>query len=245
MARDAGFSALLLGGLIYAAFGAHKTFRREVESGTMETALAHSVSRTAFFLAKCVGCMAAYFAFVLTVGAVSLTVVNGAEIGGAVASAHCDIARMWGPSLAFALSSVVVSVILAAALNRFARFRFTLTANLSALVLALAGLAYRFDPALAARILPASLLFALPPLALLAASAAFAVRFRSNVAASLTALAAALLVPLLGNYCLSDALAKGGSVPVSYFWLALAAIVPTVAAFLALGVNFINGKDAA
>lgn len=245
MARDAGFSALLLGGLFYAAFGALKTCRREVESGTMETALAHSVSRTQFFLAKFAGGALAYFAFALTVGAASLTIVNGAEIGGWLAAAKCDIARLWGPSLALALAVPVLALCLAAALNRFVRFRFTLTANLLALVVALAGTAYRFDAALAVRILPASVLFALPPLVLLAASSAFAIRFRTNVAASLTATAAAVLLPALGNYCLSDALAKGGAVPASYFWRALAAVVPAVAAFLALGVQFINGKDAA
>jgi len=245
MARDAGFSALLLGGLFFAAFGAHKTFRREVESGTMATALAHSVSRTEFFLAKFVGCSFAYLAFASTVIAVSLTVVNGAEIGGRLAAAKCDVAKLWGPSLAIALAAPVGSVVTAAALNRFARFRFALTANLLAFAIALVGVAYRFDLALSVRILQASVLFALPPFVLLAASSAFAVRFRSNVAASLTALAAAALVPVLGNYCLSDALAKGGSVPIFYFCLALAAVVPAVAAFLALGVNFINGKDAA
>jgi len=244
MARDAGFSALLLGGLFFAAFGAHKTFRREVESGTMETALAHSVSRTLFFLAKFSGCALGYAVFALTVAAVSLTVVNGAEIGGRVAAVKCDVAKLWGPSLAVALAAPLGSVAVAAALNRFARFRFTLTAGLLSLLIALAGLAYRFDFALALRVVPAAVLFALPPLVLLAASAAFAVRFRSNVAASLTAIAAAAIVPMLGNYCLSDTLAKGGAVPASYFWLALAAAMPATAAFLALGVNFINGKDA-
>lgn len=245
MARDAGFSALLLGGIFYAAFGALKTCRREVESGTMATALAHSVSRTQFFLAKFAGCALAYVVFALTVSAVSLTVVNGAEIGGRVAAVRCDIAKLWGPSLALALLSVAGSVAVAAALNRFARFRFALSADLLAFAFAMAGVAYRFDVPVAVRLLPALVLFAIPPFAILAASAAFAIRFRSNVAASLTTVAAAVFVPALGNYCLSDALAKGGEVPVSYFGLALAAAVPAVAAFLALGVNFINGKDAA
>lgn len=245
MARDAGFSALLLGGFFYAAFGAFKTFRREVESGTMETALSHSISRTQFFLAKCAGCLTAYFVFVITLGAASLTVVNGAEIGGSVAAMKGDVAKLWGPSLSLALASAVVPICVAAALSRFRRFRFTVTANLLAPAVALAGIIYRFDAALSARILPVAILFALPPTVLLAASAAFAVRFKSNVAASLTAVAAAVLVSMLGNYCLADALAKGGAVPVSYFWFALAAVAPAVAAFLALGVNFINGKDAA
>jgi len=245
MARDAGFSALLLGGMLYTAFGALKTCRREVESGTMETVLAHSVSRTRFFLAKCAGGMLAYLVFAVTVAATSLTAVNGSEIGARLAAARHDLARLWGPSLAFALAVPVLSLVLAATLNRFWRFRFTLTANLLALVFALVGVVYRFDAALAARILPASVLFALPPLVILAASSAFAIRFRMNVAASLTALAAAAFLPALGNYCLSDALAKGGSVSPSYLASACVAILPVIAAFLALGVKFINGKDAA
>jgi len=245
MARDAGFSAMLLGGFFHASFGALKSYRREVESGTMQTALSHSVSRTRFFLSKFAGCVCAYGVFALTVGAASLVVVNGAEIGGRVAAVKCDIARLWGPSLALALSPVVGSVSAAAALNRFARFRFTLTASIIGLFLSLLGTAYRPDFALACRLLPAMLLFAMPPFVLLAASAAFAIRFRSNLAASLTAAVAVLLVPALGNYCLSDALAGGGSVPISYFLMAMAAVLPAVAAFLALGVGFINGKDAA
>jgi len=245
MARDAGFSAVLLGGLFYVAFGAVRTYRREVESGTMETALAHSITRTGFFLSKFAGCVLAYLVFAITVVAVSLTVVNGAEIGGRIAALKCDVARLWGPSLAFALSAVIVPICLAAALNRFLRFRFLLTASLLSLVTALVGVGYRPDVALVARMLPAAVLFALPPVALLAAAAAFAVRYRTNVAASLTALAALVLVPALGNYCLSDALARGGVVPTGYFWLAALAIIPVVAGFLALGVNLINGKDAA
>jgi len=244
MARDAGLSAVLLGGCLYAAFGAHKTFRREVESGTMQTALAHSVSRTCFFLSKFAGCALAYVVFVLVVGAVSLTVVNGAEIGGRLAAARGDIARLWGPSLALALVVPVGASVVAAALNRFLLFRFSLTASIWALLIAVGGVAYRFDAPLAGRLLPVFVLFALPPLVLLAASSAFAVRFRSNVSASLTVAAAILLVPALGNYCLSDVLVRNGAVGVSYFLFAVAAIVPAVAAFLLLGVNFINGKDA-
>lgn len=235
MARDAAFSALLLGGFCHAAFAAHKTIRREVESGTMESALAHSLSRTRFFLAKTLGTFAAYLLFALTVMAVALTMVNGAEIGGRLSASCGDLARVWGPSLACALAALVLPLVAAALLNRFARTRFTLSANLLMLLIALAGAAYRFDAHLAARILPAAILFALPPVVLLAASAAFAMRFRSNIAATLTVLAALALLPLTGNYCLSDALSKGGSVPAPYFFFALAAIIPAIAVFLMIG----------
>lgn len=243
MARDAGLSAILVGGAVIALAGPVRTLRREFETGTAQVALAHSVSRTSFFLCKFLGCALAYAAFVATVAFASLTVVNGAEIGGRLASVRGDIARLWGPSLSCALAAVVLPLVVGAVLNRFARFRFTLTANLLALAVAFAGIFYRFDSALAVRLLPPLALSAAPALALLAASAAFAVRFKGNVALSLSAIVAALVLPVLGNYSLSDALAYGGTVPVVYVVAAFAAILPAVAALLILGVHFINGRD--
>ena len=243
MARDAGLSAILVGGAVIALAGPVRTLRREFETGTAQVALAHSVSRTSFFLCKFLGCALAYAAFVATVALASLTVVNGAEIGGRLASVRGDIARLWGPSLSCALAAVVLPLVVGAVLNRFARFRFTLTANLLALAVAFAGIFYRFDSALAVRLLPPLALSAAPALALLAASAAFAVRFKGNVALSLSAIVAALVLPVLGNYSLSDALAYGGTVPVVYVVAAFAATLPAVAALLILGVHFINGRD--
>jgi len=243
MARDAGLSALLLGGAVVAYAGTMRTFRRELESGTAQSALAHSVSRTSFFLWKALGCAAAYSVFVVSVAFVSLTVVRGAEIGGVVAAERGDIARLWGPSFAVAVAACVVPMAVAAALNRFFRFRFTLTANLLTLAVAVGGSAYSFDASLAARLLPALALAAAPSLVLLSASAAFALRFRSNAASSLAAAVVAMVLPALGNYCLSDALADGGSVPWTYFAAALLAVAPAVAAPLAIGIHLINGRD--
>lgn len=243
MARDAGISALLLGGGVLSVFCPIRTYRREIESGTVLSALALPVSRPFFFCAKFLGLMVAYLAFVLTVGGVSLTIVNGAEIGGAIAATRGDVARLWGPSLVCAVTTLVLPIVYAAILNRFARFRFTLSANVMALGFALAGTVYRFNAALAARFIPVILLAAVPALVLFAASAAFAVRFRANATAALTALVAAALLPALGNYCLSDALADGGAVGLSYFLLASAAILPAVAALLVLGVGLFKGRD--
>ena len=243
MARDSGLSAILVGGAVIALTGPVRTFRREFETGTAQVALAHSVSRTSFFLNKTLGCALAYAIFVTTVALASQTVVNGAEIGGRLASVRGDIARLWGPSFACALAAIVLPLVIGAALNRFARFRFTLTANILALAVAFAGVFYRFNGALAIRLMPAFLLASLPALALLAASAALSVRFKGKVALSVSAVFAALLLPALGNYCLSDALAGGGSLPAAYVIAAILAIVPAVAALLALGVHFINGRD--
>jgi len=243
MARDAGFSALLVGGAVIALMGPVRTFRREIETGTAQVALAHSVSRTSFFICKTLGCALAYMIFTTTVALVSLTVVNGAEIGGRVAAVRGDIARLWGPSFAIAVAAIVLPLVSGAVLNRFARFRFTLTANLLALGVAFAGVFYRFDMSLALRLAPALALVAAPALVLLAAASAFSVRFKGNAASSFAAVVAAVLLPVLGNYCLSDSLAGGGALPPGYVALAFLAIVPMVAAALLLGVHFINGQD--
>ena len=86
MARDAGLSALLIVGLCQSVFCTIRTYRREIESGTLQMALAASVSRTGFFLAKLAGAFLAYLVFAVTVTCVSLTAVNGAELGGALAA---------------------------------------------------------------------------------------------------------------------------------------------------------------
>jgi len=243
MARDAGISALLLGGAVVACAGTARTFRREIESGTAQAALARSVSRTAFFLWKSLGCFVAYAVFSATVSLVSLTVVRGAEIGGAIALETGVMARLWGPSLALAVAAFVIPMLVAAALNRFCRFRFVITANLLSLALAAAGSLYSFDASLACRLLTALALSAAPSLVLLSASAAFAVRFRSNAVSLAVSLVAAAVLPALGNYCLSDALVDGGAVPGQYFMAAILSIVPAVAALLMAGVHFINGRD--
>ncbi len=245
MARDAGLSALILGGAALAVFAPVKTYRREIESGTILTALALPVSRTTFFLAKFVGLSIAYLIFVITLSCTALTIVNGAEIGGAMAAKNADIARLWGPSLACAVAVLVLPIIFAAALNRFARFRFTLSANLIALTLAFVGIFYRFNISLATRFLPAALLVTIPSFILLAASSALALRLRTNAATSILALFAAALIPILGNYCLSDALTDGGAIPFCYFFWALIAALPALAALLLLGITLFKGRDLA
>lgn len=235
MARDAGFSAILVGTLVFAVTGAVRTFRREDESGTRAVVLAHSVSPARFFLAKTVGCAVATFVFALTLTATSATVVNGAVIGGRVAAPTGDIAKVWGPCVALATAVLVVPLVAAAALNRFARWRFVPTVHVLALILAVLSVAYRFDGALLLRWLPVQILFAVPAFVALAAASAFAARFRTPVATTLTVLAFLLFAPAVGNYCLSESLANGGALAPGYFFGALAAAVPAVGAFLALG----------
>lgn len=245
MARDAGLSSVFTCGALIAIFGTIRSFRREIESGTMSMALAHPVSRTDFFLAKALGAFAAYLVFVLVVLLTSLVIVDGAAIGGAIARQSGDVARLYGPSLAQGVGVIVLPLVLAAALNRFARMRFVLSSFALAFSLSLvcAALSAVRDAVWILRLLPVAILLVLFSAVLLSASAAFAVRLRANAAASAAGGVFLLALPAVGNYYMSDALSNGGSVPWGYVGLAALAALPAVLLFLILGSHFINGRD--
>ena len=245
MARDAGFSALFTCGSAIAVFGTIRAFRREMESGTIQMALSHPISRRGFFLAKVFGAFVAYLVFAATVFGTSLVIVEGARVGGAIAARTGDIARLSGPFLAVGVSVVLVPLLLGAALNRFAHFRFVLTAMTTAFVLALVagGVSSVSDTALLPRYAPAAVLLVPPALVLLLVSAAFSVRFRANAAAAAAGLVAALSIPAVGNYYMADALSKEGEVSWFYVAFAALAVLPVVLAFTIVGLRFIGGRD--
>lgn len=246
MARDAGLSSLFLGGGVLAVFGTIRTLRREIESGTMEMALAHPISRTSFLLAKAAGAFVAYLAFALTVLGTSMVMFEGAAVGGIIASQTGDIARIARFELVAATLVVVAPLVVGAVLNRFFRFRFVLSSVTLALVLSIAAavtasVGSRGD---VLRLVPAGILLILPSAVFLAAAAAFAVRLKANAAAAATGLVFALALPAVGNYYLSDALSGGGVLPWSYVAAAAAAALPAVVAFLLLGTGFAEARDA-
>ena len=245
MARDAGLSSVFTGGLVIAVFGTIRAFRREVESGTMAMALAHPVSRTGFFLAKTLGAGVAYLVFTSIIFLTALVIVDGAAIGGAIAAKSGDIARLYGPNLAEGVGVIVLSLVAAAALNRFGNVRFVLSAFVLALLLSavFAALSVVRDATGFLRLLPVATLIVLFATVPLVASAAFAVRFKANAAASFSGLVLAFLLPAVGNYYLADALSKGGSVPWAYVGCATLAAVPAILLFLLIGIHFINGRD--
>ncbi|MBR2837175.1 MAG: ABC transporter permease subunit [Kiritimatiellae bacterium] len=247
MARDAGLSALFTCGSVFAVFVTIRAFRREIESGTMEMALAHPVSRAGFFLGKTLGASLAYLLFACVVAATALVIVEGAAIGGELARRTGDIARLYGPCFAAGVAAMLLPLVCGAALNRFARCRFVLSSFAVALALSAVEAAFvaAVDPVRAGRLAPAFALVAVAASVLLAASAAVSVRFRANVAAAAVGVVAALSLPAVGSYYLSDALSNGGSVPWGYVGLAALAAVPAAAFFLLLGVVFIGGRDAA
>jgi len=243
MARDAALSALFAFPLIGGVFGAIRTFRREIETGTAQMALSHPVSHEAFFLAKVSGVLAAFALFALPLAAQALTVVRAAEIGGELAVRSGDVAKLWGPSLACAVAVVVVPLVAAAALNRFMRFRFVKTFFVWATAVALAGVCYRFNPVLARQLAPAALACLLPAPAFVVLASAAAVRLRANGAWTVVGVAFAAFLPCVGNYYLADALSRGGSPAWSYVGLAALALLPAVAAFLLLGIGFAGSRD--
>lgn len=245
MARDSGFSSLLICGGVVAVFGTIRTFRREIESRTCEMALAHPVSRQSFFLMKAIGAFAAYLIFAAIVFCVSVTIVEGAAVGGEIAKATGGLARLWGPCFLAGVVVMILPLVVGAALNRFGGCRFVLSFFVvSAALAAATGLwtACRNFP-LVVRMLPVALLIVCLTLVLLLAAAAFAVRLKANAAAAGVGVVVALLVPAVGNYYMSDALAGGGSVGWAYVGLAAAATLPLALLFLLIGFNFVNGRD--
>ena len=136
-------------------------------------------------------------------------------------------------------------LILAAALNRFARCRFVLTAFVLALAFSavFGGVSLALSPQALVRYLPVVVLIVFLMSVLLSAAAAFAVRVKANAAASAVGLVVVALLPAVGNYYLSNALAKGGVVPWSYVGLAALAALPAVVAFLLLGSVLADGRN--
>ena len=245
MARDAGFSALFTCGSVVAVFCTIRAFRREVETGTMEMALAHPVSRPAFFLAKALGAALAYAVFASIVFGVTLVVFQGSVIGGVIARQTGDIARIYGPFLAAGVSVAVLPLALGAILNRFAGCRFVLTAMAVAFILSVveAGVVLWLSRLAVLRLLPVAVLVMALAVPLLTAAAAFSVRFRANAAASAVGVVFLALLPAVGNYYLVNALADGGTLSWGYVGFAVAVLLPATAAFLLLGIHFINGRD--
>ena len=63
LARECGFSALLVFGLVFATGAAIRTIGRELESGTAAAALALAVPRTLFLAARLAGVLATLILF--------------------------------------------------------------------------------------------------------------------------------------------------------------------------------------
>ena len=244
MARDAGLSAAFTGGLVLAVFGTIRAFRREIESGTLEMALSHPVSRCEFFVSKTAGSFLAFIVFEAIVFGTTLAMVEGAAVGGRMADRTGDIARIWGPCVAAGVAVILVPLVVGAFLNRCCRVRFVLSALISAAILACAfgGYAVFMDHATLLPYFPAMVPALAFALVFVSASAAFAVRFKPNAAAACAGVLFAATLPFAGNYYLADSLSHGGSVSFATLSLSVAAAIPAIAAFLILGVKWTKEK---
>lgn len=238
MARDAGLSSLFTCTGVIAVFSTIRAFRREVESGTLEMALARPISRGGFFIAKSAGCALALFVLALTLFAATITTVIGAEVGGAIAEKTGNLVSIWGPSVAAGVGTMVAPLFLGALLNRFFACRFVLSAIWLSFLLSLISAVVHsamFGCGWAVRLAPVAVLVVILSLVLLSAAAAFSIRFAANAAAALCGVVTVFALPFVGNYYLADALAKGGSVSWTYVGFAVFAALPAMLAFLILG----------
>lgn len=246
MARDAGLSALFSCGSILAVFSTIRSFRREIETGTLEMALAHPLSREGFFFSKTLGAILALLLVALIISGATITSVIGAAIGGRLAERTGDLARIWGPCVAAGLLTLVGSLVIAAALNRFARFRFVLSSVTLMTLLSLlsaGGVSVFYGATIAVRLLPAICLLALLESFFVVVASASAVRLKANAAATVTGLALVGFLPFLGNYYCADRLANGGIIPWSFVGLAALALLPAFVGVGILGARLSRGID--
>lgn len=261
MARDAGLSALLVFGILQAIFCTIKAVRREIESGTAQMALAHSLSRPAFLLSKMIGASISSMMFTVTVSCVVADIVIGAAVGGFVTTATGDcVAILWPTSLKIVAGVILLPLVLATLLDWLGRFRFTKTATILTLVCAVLSLplsllladgvcAEMFPEMMPVlhemvwKLLPALVVTYFPLPLFAAVAAAFAVRFKDNTASSISVGLFFLMIPFLSNYYLSDALASGGSLSWSWVGIVALATLPLIAAFAWLGVVLFADRD--
>ncbi len=230
LARECGFSALLVFGLVFATAAAMRTIGRELESGTAAAALALAVPRPLFLVAKLAGVAGSLALFTGAIACATALSSSSGAIAALARDGHGSTAQVWGPALACGVGLTLGAFALAAAANRFLRARFCRTACL--LLSAAQPLASILAMATGRDLPPsfegwtASLLRLLPAFAALAAGCMVFVSFAGALAtrlapAPVTALVAAAIVlsfvhplrailPDINRFWLVDRLANGG-----------------------------------
>lgn len=238
LARDCGFSALLMFGLVFATASAVRAIGGEIESGTAAAALSRPVPRPLFFCAKVFGVMLAFGLFFLAVSSASILATHSAAVG-----AHEEMmggtSRIWMPGLSGGVCATLGAFILAGLLNRFANCRFCVSAYLLMLVvqpLALLAVAPCGHDGIKATLLempwqifPAMLALACGCCVFIALAGALAVCLKpAPVAALVTAgvfssfvWPVRAILPDITRFWLVDALADGGVVPAEEIGTAL------------------------
>lgn len=264
LARECGFSALLVFGLVFATAAAVRAIGGEIASGTAAAALARPVPRPLFFCAKIAGVAGAFLLFCLAVAAATALATH-ASAEGARLAACCDegaaSARIWQPGLRLGTGLTLGGFVLAALANRLASARFCVTACVCVALaqpLALAA-ALPFGPegagamaaALPWRIVPALGVLACGCTVFIVLAGALAARLKPAPTAALVAAAALSsfvwpvtgLLPDLGRFWLVDALAAGQALAWGEVGRTLLAAVCLVAFWLVAGSALLQGRE--
>jgi len=263
LARECGFSALIVFGLILATAAAVRSVGGEIASGTAAAALARPVSRPLFFCAKVAGVSAFFGAFFVAVAAATLLAVLTSETGTHLADC-CEgheASRLWAPGLACGICGTLGSFAAAALANRFLRTRFCVGACLLMAVgqpaALLAALPFGHDgfaataSSLAWPLLPALAVLACGCTVFIAFAGALSVRLKPAPTAALVAAAVLsafvwpvrAVLPAIGRFWMVDSLAGGGSVPCAEIAAAVAAAACLTAFWLVAGSLLLRGRE--
>lgn len=256
LARECGFSVVLVMGLVFAVSAAAKAVGGEISSGTAAAALARPVPRPLFFCARTAGVAAAFVLFLFGAAAgtllSALTSVVGAHLVAAGAPSH-----VWPPGLALGLGGTLLALAGAAAANRFWRCRFCVSACLALALVQLPalGLCLLLVPhaagVVAWEILPPMGLLAMGCGVFLVFSAALSVYLRPAVVSALVSAAVLLsfaapvraLFPDFARFWLADRIVDGRLPSVGEMSASAAAAVLLMAFWLAVGSCLMSKRE--
>lgn len=265
MARDGGFSALLVFGAFFSVSAGLRAVGRELSSGTAAAALARPVPRPLFLAGKIAGVLSAFAVFAAaTLCATAIS--QGSCIAGAMEAAsrgETGVARVSGQCLAAGVLAVLLALAVSAALHRFRRARFAPALFRSIALfqaVAAAWVLFSGSAPLDLRMAPAALPVAAYVCVLAVAASAMACRFRPAFAAAASAamavasafmslLPAAMqtalgaFIPDFRNFWLADALAGVSGVPWRYSMAACAAALPLSLVWFAAGCALFRSRD--
>lgn len=250
--RECGFSALLVFGVVFATSSAVRVIGGELSSGTASAALARDVSRPLFFCAKIMGVLEAFALFVAAVGVATLASVATAEMG--EVQERMGRFHLWVPGIAASTLLTLAGLTMAAALNRFLRTRFCVTACISISVAQLPALgliAAMGEPQLRLALLPAIGVLAVGCCVFIALAGALAVRLPSAAVTTGVALAVAssfvwpigAVLPDIQQFWLVDAFAYGGAPTAGQLVTPLVAGTLLVAFWLAIGSILLERRE--
>ena len=248
LARECGFSALLVFGLTFATAAAVRAVGGELASGTAAAALARAVPRPLFFCAKVVGVACAFFLYWVGVAAALILAAYSSEIGAQLMRLE-GVSHVWGPGVVTGVGGTTLGFVLAAVANRFWRARFCVSACLlmalsQPVALALSVLLkvpVECQPTWG--VLPAHLLLALGCCVFIALAGALSVYFKPAPVTACVGAAVALsflwpirfLLPDLACFWLVDQLAAGGTVPALILLRGFGAGICLLAIWLTIG----------